>query len=382
MASRRKIGLLFVYDESWAGGMYYLLNIVNALNRLSDHQKPELVIFYASAKIRDRLKKELNYPFFEFLPFQKRPSLIERIFAKLIRVLFRRGYVYTSQYSRSTVHFAFPCDYNAHVFLKCLKKVRIIYWIPDFQHKFLPHFFDREEIERRDKRIGEIARSNVQLVLSSESAKADFLKFYPANRVRITVMPFASVLPSYEHLSIGDLFEKYGIAKPYFMSPNQFWKHKNHIVLLEAVALLKPRGYRYKVVFTGKENDYRNPNYITELKRFVSENGIEEYVCFLGFIDRAEQLQLMQNAVAVVQPSLFEGWSTVVEDSKAMGQVLILSDLKVHREQCGSNAVYFDPADAQELATHLVTCLSEKVTFQSDNYRTRISQFAEQIIDL
>ncbi len=39
---------------------------------------------------------------------------------------------------------------------------------------------------------------------------------------------------------------------------------------------------------------------------------------FLGFIDRGEQLQLMKNSIAIVQPSLFEGWSTVVEDTKAM----------------------------------------------------------------
>ena len=46
---------------------------------------------------------------------------------------------------------------------------------------------------------------------------------------------------------------------------------------------------------------------------------IKKYISILGFISRQDQLSLMRDAIAVIQPSLFEGWSTVVEDCKAIG---------------------------------------------------------------
>ena len=73
-------------------------------------------------------------------------------------------------------------------------------------------------------------------------------------------------------------------------------------------------------------------------------------IYFLGFIDRIDQLVLMENAMAIIQPSLFEGWSTVVEDAKALNQTLIVSDIPVHKEQLKDKGNYFAPNDYDELA--------------------------------
>ena len=76
------------------------------------------------------------------------------------------------------------------------------------------------------------------------------------------------------------------------------------------------------MVFTGAQHDWRNPNYFNELEAFVKENDIKKNIMFLGLIDRREQLQMMNNAEAVIQSSKFEGWSTVIEDAKAMNQLV------------------------------------------------------------
>lgn len=380
MAPRKKLGIPLIYDESWVGGMYYVFNIINALNFLPEEKKPELVIFYRSDSIKEKLKG-LTYPFITTLPLKKSPALAERILMKIQKLLSGR-ISYRPQYAKGTIDFIFPCDAHVQGFLYCLKRIRTIYWIPDFQHKYLPHFFDTREIESRDNSFAKIAMGRNQLVLSSEESKRDFLKFYPEHNAEIFVISFATVLPPYEHIRMEDLRVKYGITKPYFISPNQFWAHKNHIVLLKAVALLKKKGYNYQVFFTGKEHDYRNPDYVTGLKKYIAENQIEEYIHFLGFIDRADQLQLMNHAIAVVQPSLFEGWSTVVEDSKAMDQTLILSSLKVHKEQCGEKAIYFEPTNEQELADILEKCLVEKIRFPTNAYHNKILKYADQIMNL
>ncbi len=63
-------------------------------------------------------------------------------------------------------------------------------------------------------------------------------------------------------------------------------------------------------------------------------------------------LVLLAHAVAVINPSRFEGWSSSVEEAKALGKPLIVSDIPVHREQVAgrTTADLFGVDDADALA--------------------------------
>ncbi|MDX2221374.1 MAG: glycosyltransferase, partial [Rhodospirillaceae bacterium] len=89
-----------------------------------------------------------------------------------------------------------------------------------------------------------------------------------------------------------------------------------------------------------------------DLQKFVIERGLGGRIIHLGLVSSADLLDLFRHAAAVVQPSLFEGWSTVVEDAKAVGRPIFLTDLAVHREQSmAPNPFYFfPPGDATALA--------------------------------
>jgi glycosyltransferase involved in cell wall biosynthesis len=67
----------------------------------------------------------------------------------------------------------------------------------------------------------------------------------------------------------------------------------------------------------------------------------------------------MRYAVAFINPSLFEGWSTSVEESKSMGKRILLSDIPVHREQAPELGIYFNPEDAEDLALQMRNALRE-----------------------
>ena len=62
---------------------------------------------------------------------------------------------------------------------------------------------------------------------------------------------------------------------------------------------------------------------------------------------------LMMASDALLNPSGFEGWSTTVEEARALGVPMVLSDLDVHREQGADQATYFDRTSAQALAQTL-----------------------------
>jgi glycosyltransferase involved in cell wall biosynthesis len=69
-------------------------------------------------------------------------------------------------------------------------------------------------------------------------------------------------------------------------------------------------------------------------------------------VPRADLVQLARGALAVVQPSQFEGWSTIVELARSLGRPVLLSDLAVHREQLPAGP-FFARHSAEALAEAL-----------------------------
>jgi glycosyltransferase involved in cell wall biosynthesis len=97
----------------------------------------------------------------------------------------------------------------------------------------------------------------------------------------------------------------------------------------------------------------------------------------------------MHASVALLNPSLFEGWSTTVEEAKAAGVPMVLSDLDVHKEQAGEYAIYFDRHSSFALAETLskfVVHSKEERDQMREKARTeskrRVSEFAKQFIEL
>lgn len=344
MAQRRKIALRYVYDENWIGGTYYIQNLVSAINQLPDHKKPQLVIFTQEEKDFNQLRSITNYPYLSHGSYSRRLSIPERIINKVSRKTFKSNFISSFQRDLTVV---FPAADEE----RFKKKQTFLYWIPDFQEHYLPDFFSREEIEHRKCYQKNIVNKARYILFSSQSAKEDFNNIYPKNKLQQFVIPFA-VTHSQQNIDSKNIIKKYQLPDEYFIVSNQFWKHKNHLVVLKAVALLKKKGTSIVVVFTGKESDYRNPLYFESLKKEVIELGIENNIIFLGFIPREDQLALMQESIAVIQPSLFEGWSTVVEDAKSLNIPILASDINVHHEQLKNYPVnfFFDPNIEEELS--------------------------------
>lgn len=368
---RKRIGLVFLASyKEWAGGVIYILNIIHALKLIDDEQKPELYIYYNSRSPIDDVKA-IGYPYITFVQFEKFPSKMKKAL-NYASLLFANRSICVDKLPDVVYPDLRHLSYGKKPF----------HWIADFQDYYLPHMWSQKDLDERMKYHRKIAARGGVVVFSSEDARNDFSKFYPQHNCELRLLRFASTLPEYSHVSFEEVQKKFGVVKHYFMSPNQFWKHKNHIVVLEAIARLKELDLNFQVVFTGSENDHRNKDYYQSLKQFISDNQLEKWVKFLGFIDRAEQLVLMKNAISIIQPSLFEGWSTVVEDSKALNQFIILSNLKVHQEQIQDNCRFFDPNSPAELATIIAELSQTRPQPQLNNYSTKVKKFAEDFMNV
>lgn len=378
MAERRRVGILFINrNTEWAGGNYYIYNLMLALKTLPDHDVPHLVIFTHTPSDFELVLKETNYPYIEFLPLEIAYSFTERVINKLSRIFFKKNSI-IKRYSGQEAEALFPYKHYESLNNFATK----IYWIADFQEHYLPHFFTQDLLESRRKHQEFLASGKHRLVLSSKDALNDFERFYPRHQCEVSILNFAVTHPDFEKLNLNELLKYYKIKQPYFFSSNQFWAHKNHIIVLKAAKILKEKGLDFTIAFSGKESDSRNPDYFKGIKDFVVQNHLQNNIHFLGFMDRTHQLKLMKNAVAAIQPSLFEGWSTVVEDAKAMEQFIIVSDLKVHREQLSSNADFFDPNNELQLAELMEKRLLKQDTLTPIDYKQNIRNFGKLFMDI
>jgi glycosyltransferase involved in cell wall biosynthesis len=131
-------------------------------------------------------------------------------------------------------------------------------------------------------------------------------------------------------------------------------------VLFEALRLLRDRGNRTVLVAPGEVHDSRRPGYFASLLTRAHELGVGGSFRSLGVLPHSHVAGLMRDAVAVINPSRFEGWSTTVEEAKSLGKRVVLSDIEVHKEQDPPGGIYFHSDDVAALADAMSLLLVER----------------------
>jgi GT2 family glycosyltransferase/glycosyltransferase involved in cell wall biosynthesis/SAM-dependent methyltransferase len=335
MISAIKVGIPIIGSKIWLGGVSYIELLVKAVCSLPKDDRPQLFLIITKDTLPDVPLHEAIYQLFDGIIFVGNfPGEIPEVIIHLdsFTELFKQ------------------LDFYYPVLSDVWPGVQAASWIPDFQHMHLPHFFSDDEILIRSNSFARIAEQAQLIIFSSNDALNDFNQFFPQSGATPRVLSFYA-LPE-DHWYAGDSVEvqrRYELPDRFLICCNQFWAHKNHQCLFEAIALLHVQQIDLHVVCTGSTTDYRDHGYFQRLKRNISDLGIEHLVYIVGNIPRHDQIQLIRRSMAVVQPSLFEGWSTVVEDCRALGKTILLSDIPVHREQAPRYGVYFDKSNPKDL---------------------------------
>jgi glycosyltransferase involved in cell wall biosynthesis len=251
-------------------------------------------------------------------------------------------------------------------------------WIPDFQHRHLPEFFPPQQCIARDKRFATLASEASAVVLSSATSRDDLLRWYEVDVERVRVLRFRSMAaPEWYQGDPRAVARSLGLPDRFLIFPSQFWAHKNHRVLFKSLAILAARGLDVHLACTGAPGDFRNDGHFDRLKSLISELGVEDRIHILGLLPRLEQIQLMRAATAVVQPSLFEGWSALLEDARTLGKRVFVSDIAVHREQEPAAARFFPPNDPEALADLLAEDWAEMAS--GPDVATEIRAYEEHL---
>ncbi|MGH8177408.1 MAG: glycosyltransferase [Steroidobacter sp.] len=326
--------------EVWLGGVNYFRNLLKATNAHSAGRFRVVLLTNEPDQFADLDGPYVNIAMCRMLNSSSGPIALGS------RILQRLTHRNPALFSIIRRHCP---DVISHGHAGVQPLVPSLPWMPDFQHRALPHLFSAREYAGREANMKIHAKLG-HLLLSSESARKDFEQYYPSMRhVQVHVLRFPAFGPASGQnvRSLADLRERHSIPERYIYLPNQFWAHKNHGIVIDALTQTRSDA---TVVCTGTSSDRRNDKYFSGLMDRVQRAKLESRFRVLGVVEYSDVIALMHHAAAVLNPSLFEGWSTTVEEAKAHGKPMILSSLPVHMEQAKERARFFCPEDASALA--------------------------------
>lgn len=358
------IGFMISPSSDWLGGLNYYKNLFFAINR-SCKNNVQLFVFVSKnidSSIINEVVGSLSAIKLVKTPLLTKysfPWFIWRITKKTLKSDFI-VYVYLRKYK---------IDIYSHCALKTNRFVKTLNWIPDFQHLYYPEYFPGKKLLERELQIRDVCRHSTAILLSSYNSQNDLNTYYQKYAKKSYVLPFVSQMPSsFYDLNLTErelIVAKYSKGRKFIYLPNQFWQHKNHIIVFKAVSLLKKEGTIVDLICSGSYLDHRNNEYMDLIWNTLDIFDIKDCVNLVGIIPYKDVCTLIKHSLCVINPSLFEGWSSTVEECKSINKTMIISDIPVHRQQY-PEALFFDPNNFYDLAKLLEKVLDSTEDINPD----------------
>jgi len=195
------------------------------------------------------------------------------------------------------------------------------------------------------------------VMVDSEELADKINSRYGVDRDRIVTMPF-SPSPFLKETQVSDsanILKLYKLDYGYFFYPAQFWAHKNHFRIIEAVKLLRQEDIQCRVVFVGRDKG----NY-DFLDRLIRGYGLSKHIKSLGLIPAEHMRALYENCHAVIMPTYFGSTNLPPLEAWFLGKPLIYS--KLFSEQAGNAAILINPDDESSIADAMKSMLDESIS--------------------
>jgi glycosyltransferase involved in cell wall biosynthesis len=259
--------------------------------------------------------------------------------------------------------------------------------IHDLQHRLQPEFPEVSadgEWELREYIFRNGARYATLLLADSEVGKEDILNFYGPCGVtpdQVKVLPY---LPA-SYLAV-DIAERerqrvratYRLPERYLFYPAQFWPHKNHARIVQALAALKKQhGLKIPIVFCGSHTGKIREHTFNEVMSLSSRLGLEREIHYLGYVPNEDISGIYAEATALVMPTFFGPTNIPVLEAWAFGCPVLTSDIRGIREQTGNAALLVNPCSEESIADGIYQlCMDEDLRcLLADRGRQRLASY-------
>lgn len=222
--------------------------------------------------------------------------------------------------------------------------------MPDIQHEFYPEFFDASVLNWRRENYGPAARNSDVLFTLSEHAKQTIVDTYGASASKI--------LPI--HLDADDEFrdpapppDSLQLPANYLYFPANFWPHKNHDNVLEALRIAISGGADIDLVLTGA------PDGSERVLARAASLGLASRVHYLGYVAKELVPAIYRRARALLFASRFEGFGIPILEAFYCRTAVITSSAGSCVEVAGDAALLVDPESPASIADGIKRLLGD-----------------------
>jgi hypothetical protein len=348
----KNIGIVINFNpKSWVGGSQYFKNV----HQICKNSKYTLNII-CNKKNYNQLKKEFIDVKFILTDIFDLDNSKQRIFSKLKILLFGKDNFLENFLTKKNIHY-----FMYSGFLGRNSKIINIPIIWDFQEIINPSNFSfRERILRSFNHYMCLTNSS-KVILGTKHDQNIFSGGKHKNKKKSYLMNMPDPLTDFKLISKKKILDKYKIKnQKYYILPNQYWKHKNHILALKALESLESFWKKkILIVSTGASNDWRYLDYFKYIKSYILEKNLKKNYQLLGLIDRNDLFNLIYYSIGLIQPSQSEGESGSVEMAKSFNKITLLSAIDVHKEQLPKRSYFYDIDDHKKLSNYLIRFYQE-----------------------
>ena len=220
--------------------------------------------------------------------------------------------------------------------------------IHDLMHRYESRFSENRAFTNADEFFAKICNGARGVLVDSEVGKQQLSESYGPFSAEVFVLPY--IPPDYvydESLlapdpTIPELLA--GLPERFLFYPAQFWEHKNHNRLIEAVVRAAERYPDIHLALAGSPK-----NHYEAVQECVKALHAENRVTFLGFVSDAAKLALYRQAVALVMPSFYGPTNIPQLEAFELGCPVAVSRIYGIPEQVGDAALLFDPESVDEI---------------------------------
>lgn len=370
---RLKVGVVINSGLESGGGFQYEYMVLGLLKKY--HHSNSIVIKYYTNKhkiIPEYSGLGIKITIIKENLFQKLhrvclSNMIYYYFVKQLNLSYSKVERYLEDDGIDVVYFLSP-----NVMCRSLIDLPYIFTLWDLGHlekMEFPEVSQRKLFEQRESLYSSALRKSIAVIVDSTYGKNYAVKRYNLDEDRVSVLKYLpNIITTDNHESV-NIKEKYDLKNEYIFYPAQFWAHKNHIYILEAVKILKDKyNTNIDVIFSG--SDKGTLEYVMNKSQ---EYHIDELVHYIGFAHNCEMPSLYKQSLSLVMPTHLGPTNIPPLEAFAYKVPVCYSDLPYFREQTGEGAFYFDLSSPESLAMILLLILNndERVS-QKIKYGTQV----------
>lgn len=241
--------------------------------------------------------------------------------------------------------------------------------IHDLQHRLNPQFPEVSagaEWHVREYLFRNLISRAAGVLVDSHTGKEDVLEFYGASGIepdRVHVVPFVpppTINPDVSAAARAATLKRLSVPDHFLLYPAQFWPHKNHHRLVEAVAAARRSGVRIELVLAGGHSGRLRSETYRRVMRRAAGLGIAGQVHDLGYVSDEDLNILYLEAMGLAFPTFFGPTNIPVVEAWRLGCPVLTSDIRGIREHVGPAAILVDPTSIESIRDGLVALWSDE----------------------